>query len=65
MLYTDRPYSFKTRFFLRKNIVAVLFFRAGLYTFPSSKYKTSTLSKFTQAGQNANIVFNVSDQFTY
>ena len=28
--------------FLRKNIVAVLFFRISLCTFPPSKYKTST-----------------------
>ena len=37
------------KFFLGKNIVAVLCFRTGLHTFPSSKYKTSTLSEFTEA----------------
>ena len=50
---------------MRKNKVAVLFFRAGLYAFPFSKYKTSTLSKFTEPWKNANIVFNVSDGFAY
>ena len=35
--------------FLRKNLVAVLFFRTGLHTVPSYKYKTLTLSKITEA----------------
>ena len=50
---------------MRKNKVAVLFFRAGLCACPFSKYKTSTLSKFTEPWQYANIVFNVSDEFAY
>ena len=33
----------------------VLFFRTSLYEFPFCKYKTSTLSKFTEPWQYANI----------
>ena len=36
---------------LEKDIVAVLFLRTGIYTFPSSKYKSSTFSKLTEALQ--------------
>ena len=32
----------------RNQLVAVLFFKTGPYSFPSSKYKTSTLSKITE-----------------
>ena len=42
--------------FFENKLVVVLFFRTGLYTFPSSKYKTFTLSKLTEAWQNSNIV---------
>ena len=51
--------------FFEKKYSCGLFFRTVLYTFPSSKYKTSTLSKFTEAWQYANIVFNLSDMLTY
>ena len=33
----------------------VLFFRTSLYEFPFCKYKTSTLSKFTEPWQYANM----------
>ena len=43
--------------FFEKNIVAVLFFSTGLYTFLYSKYKTATLSKFTEAWQYSTRVY--------
>ena len=46
----------------KKSFKTVLFFRTGLYTFPSSKYKTSLLSKFI-AIFKYNIY--VSDEFAY
>ena len=42
---------------LTKSMVAVLFFRTGLIYIPSSKFKTTTLSKVTEAWQYSNIVF--------
>ena len=49
----------KKKFFCEKNIVAVLFFRSGLYAFPYSKYKT--FSKLTEAWQYLNVVCHVDE----
>ena len=43
--------------FFEKKHYCVFIFKTGLYTLPASKYKTSTLSKFTEVGQYSNTVF--------
>ena len=53
------------KIFWRKNKVAVLFFKTGLSAFAFSKYKTSTLSKFTKAWQYLNIVLLVTDEAVF
>ena len=54
----SRIYVITRNVFLRKNVVAVLFFRTGQHTFPFFQYKTSILSKITEDKSD------VSDEFS-